>query len=168
MEHIEMVERLHEKAKISYSDAKDALERSGWDMLEALVLLEKEGKIAPLTASASSSDTDTSYEEVKATASKKENAFVEALGTAGEKAKRLFHDSLSTYFVVKRQGNELIRVQVLIALLICLCMWEVVLAALVIGLLFDCRYALAGEHNVTDNDNDNANATTASTNDVNE
>ncbi|MBO5256257.1 MAG: UBA/TS-N domain protein, partial [Clostridia bacterium] len=64
MEHIEMVERLHEKANISYTDAKDALERSGWDMLEALVLLEREGKIDPLTASTTSTDDGTSYEKV--------------------------------------------------------------------------------------------------------
>lgn len=150
MEHIEMVERLHEKAKISYSDAKDALERSGWDMLEAIVLLEKDGKIDPLTASTTSTDGDTSYEEVKATASKKENAFTEALNKTGEKARLLFADSINTFFVVKRQGKELIRVQVLIALILCLCIWEVVLAALVIGLLFDCRYFFDGKADNTD------------------
>lgn len=150
-----MVERLHEKAKISYSDAKEALEKSGWDMLEALVLLEKEGKIDPLTASTTSNDSETSYEEVKATASKKENAFTEALNKAGEKAKQLFHDGINTFFVVKRQGKELIRVQVLIALILCLCIWEVVLAALVIGLLFDCRYFFDGKTDDTDNTNEN-------------
>lgn len=148
-----MVERLHEKAKISYSDAKEALEKSGWDMLEALVLLEKEGKIDPLTASTTSNDSETSYEEVKATASKKENAFTEALNKAGEKAKQLFHDGINTFFVVKRQGKELIRVQVLIAIILCLCIWEVVLAALVIGLLFDCRYFFDGKTDDTDDIN---------------
>lgn len=149
MEHIEMVERLHEKAKISYSDAKDALEKSGWDMLEAIVLLEKEGKIDPLTASTTSTDSDTSYEEVKATASKKENVFNEAMNNIGEKAKNLFNDSIATFFVVKRQGKELIRVQVLIAVIICLCAWEFVLAALIIGLLFDCRYTIDGRDDDT-------------------
>lgn len=153
-----MVERLHEKAGISYADAKDALERSGWDMLEALVLLEREGKIDPLTASTTSTDDNTSYEAVTATASKKESNFHETMNKAGDKFKKLFNDSIITYFVVKRQGKEILRVQILIALLLCLCIWEAVLVALVIGLIFDCRYSIDGRaenaadtHNMNDN-----------------
>lgn len=149
-----MVERLHEKANISYADAKDALERSGWDMLEALVLLEREGKIDPLTASTTSSDDNTSYETVTATASKKESNFHETMNKAGEKLKKLFNDSITTDFVVKRQGKEILRVQILIALILCLCIWEAVLAALVIGLIFDCRYSIAGKPEDTDNTDD--------------
>lgn len=144
MEHIEMVERLHEKANISYTDAKDALERSGWDMLEALVLLEREGKIDPLTASASSSDNDTAYETVTATASKsrKDSGFREAMNRIGETLRRLLDDSLNTDFVVRRQGKEIFRLQVLIALILCLCLWEPILIALVVGLICDCRYSI--------------------------
>jgi hypothetical protein len=149
MEHIEMVERLHEKAGISYTDAKDALERSGWDMLEALVLLEREGKIDPLTASTSSSDGGTSYEKVTATASRKESNFHEAMNGVREKLRKMFDDSLSTDFVVKRQGKEVFRLQVLIALILCLCLWEPILAALVIGLICDCRYSFEGRKNAS-------------------
>ena len=149
MEHIEMVERLHEKAGISYTDAKDALERSGWDMLEALVLLEREGKIDPLTASTSSADGGTSYEKVTATASRKESNFHEAMNGVREKLRKMFDDSLSTDFVVKRQGKEVFRLQVLIALILCLCLWEPILAALVIGLICDCRYSFESRKNAS-------------------
>ena len=141
MEHIEMVERLHEKANISYTDAKDALERSGWDMLEALVLLEREGKIAPLTASTTSSDDGNSYEKVTATASRKDSNFHEAMNGVREKLRKLFDDSLATDFVVRRQGKEVFRLQVLITLILCICLWEPIIAALVIGLICDCRYS---------------------------
>ena len=50
MEHKEMIEKLHSQAGVSREDAEDALRRSSWDMLDALTLLEKEGKIAPLTS----------------------------------------------------------------------------------------------------------------------
>lgn len=46
MDHFEMVEKLREKANVSYEDAKNALEMSQWDLLDALVYLEKEGKVA--------------------------------------------------------------------------------------------------------------------------
>lgn len=43
MDHFDMVEKLREKAKVSYMQAKEALEKSGWDMTEAIVLLERDG-----------------------------------------------------------------------------------------------------------------------------
>ena len=43
MDHLEMVEKLAQKAGVSYEDAKMALEACGWDMLDALVYLEKLG-----------------------------------------------------------------------------------------------------------------------------
>ena len=45
MDHYEMVEILRNKANVTYEEAKAALEASDWDMLDALVLLESEGKV---------------------------------------------------------------------------------------------------------------------------
>ncbi len=151
MEHMEMVEKLHEKANISYTDAKNALERSGWDMLEALVLLEREGKIAPLTASTTSLDDNQSYETVTATASKKESNFQSAMSKAWDKIKKLLLDGLKNDFVVTRNGKEILRVQILIAIILCLCIWKVMLAALVIGLILDCRYSFEEKSSADDN-----------------
>ena len=45
MDHFEMVEKLRTKANVSYEEAKAALEKTDWDVLDALVLLENEGKV---------------------------------------------------------------------------------------------------------------------------
>ena len=45
MDHFEMVEKLRQKANVSYEEAKAALEHSEWDLLDALVYLESQGKI---------------------------------------------------------------------------------------------------------------------------
>ena len=37
MEHIDMVEKLRQKANVSYEEAKQALEKNEWDLLDALV-----------------------------------------------------------------------------------------------------------------------------------
>ena len=44
---LEQVERLREKANVSYTQARDALERSGGDLLEALIWLESQGAVPP-------------------------------------------------------------------------------------------------------------------------
>ena len=46
MEHMEMVEKLREKANITIEEAKVVLEKNNWDMLDALIELERQGKIA--------------------------------------------------------------------------------------------------------------------------
>lgn len=45
MENFELCERLVNKTGVSFAQAKDALERSSWDALDAMILLEEEGKI---------------------------------------------------------------------------------------------------------------------------
>jgi hypothetical protein len=43
---IEQVEKLKERADITYEEAREALEKAGGDLLEAIILLEREGKTA--------------------------------------------------------------------------------------------------------------------------
>jgi hypothetical protein len=44
---LEQVEILREKANVSYDEAKEALDAVDGDLLEALIYLEKQGKVAP-------------------------------------------------------------------------------------------------------------------------
>ena len=43
---LEMVEKLCEKANVSYDEARTALEKSGGDLLEAIIDLERQGKVS--------------------------------------------------------------------------------------------------------------------------
>ena len=46
MDRMESVELLREKAGVSYEEAKKALEESGWDILDGIIFLERQGKLA--------------------------------------------------------------------------------------------------------------------------
>ena len=50
MDNYQKVEQLVNKAGCSYEDAKAALEACGWDMLDAVISLEREGKLNKETA----------------------------------------------------------------------------------------------------------------------
>ena len=58
MEQTEMVSRLCEKAGCSAEDARDALERADWVLLDAMIILEREKKTARHTGHASSGGED--------------------------------------------------------------------------------------------------------------
>ena len=60
MDQLEKVDKLRERANVSYEEAKEALEASNWDLLDAMVYLEKHGKAEPPeqeTASSASQET---------------------------------------------------------------------------------------------------------------
>jgi dimethylargininase len=44
MDNLEKVEKLRERANVTYEEAKAALEENNWDLLDAMVALEKAGK----------------------------------------------------------------------------------------------------------------------------
>ena len=71
MDHADIAKKLCEKCDVDSTLAYDALERAGWDILDAIIVLEREGVIAPITASTSTSDTSPAYGEVRATACEK-------------------------------------------------------------------------------------------------
>ncbi len=142
MDHIEMVQKLHEKAGISLADANDALERSGWDMLEALLLLEREGKIPRLTASASTNSSGDGYEEVKATAGSKSGDFDKKMHSFSDKLRDFVMKGFTHDFVIRRHKNEIVCIPIVFVILImCFAFWPIIVA-MVIGLFLDCSYSV--------------------------
>src|SRR5690554_445617 len=47
MDRLEKIEKLRERAQVSYDEARAAYDEANGDLLDALILLEKQGKVAP-------------------------------------------------------------------------------------------------------------------------
>ena len=62
MATVEMVDKLRGRANVTYEDAREALDSSGDDILEALIWLEKNGKVAPPRAGYYSTDAGAGYD----------------------------------------------------------------------------------------------------------
>lgn len=45
MDKLKLIDKLREKANVSYEEAKTALENSDWDMLDAVLYLEENEKV---------------------------------------------------------------------------------------------------------------------------
>ena len=143
MEKNEMIEKLHTQTGVSRADAEEALKKSDWDLLDALTLLEKEGKIPPLTSSmtthtssdGSGSSSDFNYSYSYGAEKKSSQGFSKKIGD-------LFNSLLSNSFVIKRRGEVLLNLPVLVMVIILLCEFKITVAALIIGLFFECQYSV--------------------------
>lgn len=146
MDKNDMVKKLCEKSGISEDDARDALERGGWDMLDALKLLEDEGKIKPLTASMTTVDDEGAYEHVDAEISKAQKKSRdenrEKLNSVLEKLKEIIRKSVENSLIVRRKGREVLSVPVIIVVIVACLELTPTIIAFVIGFLAECSYSV--------------------------
>ena len=126
MVDFEKVEKLVQKANVSYEDAKNALEAANGDMLDAIIALEKEGKVKSQTSSYSSTTSaDASpYRDVPAvvdeTNKTEGKSFFKDLGAA---IKRGFKYTVDNSVRVVRNDVEIIKLPLWISIIAMLCAW---------------------------------------------
>ncbi len=147
MEQLEKIEKLSERAKVSYDEAREALEACNWDILDAMVYLEKQGK----TEGPAQETYSTSYEEQTQYVSVKDK--VQSQGESSETffqklshlCKILWQKSVDNYFCVKRKEEEIFKVPVWALVLALLVAWKLLLIALVVSLFFGYHYSFCGK-----------------------
>lgn len=138
MTNFEMVERLRAKANVSYEEAKAALEAANWDLLDAMVLLEQQGKVA-----ADESASYTTREEAAHSATKGEG-FGLFMKKVGEKVVAGINYLTRNSFEISRKGKVVLTVPALVLLLLLLPWLWFTLVLLITGLFFGFKYAFRG------------------------
>lgn len=143
MDHLEMVEKLREKANVSYEEASAALEKCNWDLLDALLMLEGQGRLQDDKAQAKQEYTTRaeSKEEPRATRKKREQGVIAHLlhGVAG-----VLQKCSAVSVEVKKNGEVRLTLPLLAVIVLVIFMFWWIIAAAVIAMLFGYRYAIKG------------------------
>jgi len=164
MEKLEKVELIREKTGVGYDDAKAALDTNNDDVLDAIVWLERMGKIATSTTAYTTGAENLKVGESRVSPEMAEAQYVyeesSRKTTVGEKIdsvfayiKNLCKKGLEITFIAERNGSRVIELPVLV-LIIGLFLWGATLWLLIAGLFFGFRYHLEGIGSVTVNVND--------------
>jgi len=151
MDKLEKVERLRERANVSYEEASQALDEAGGDLLDALVILERQGK----TKSPEQSTFSTSYEEQTEYVNV-ENQLIEAEKTREQKKDHLgFREAVKKFFrilrdnslIVSRHKKEFIRLPLWLLAIVLLItgLWKAAIVVIIISLFFQVRYSFGGK-----------------------
>mgnify|MGYP004530024347 CR=1 FL=1 len=154
MDHMEMAEKLRKKANVTLSEAKEVLERNHWDMLEAMIELEREGKTYEEAARAQSDQGQKSYEKVQATASQDDNAGKSSWKQFCDFIDSLLRKGMDNYFIVTKDKKQILSVPVLALVLVAVFLFELVAILLIVGLFCGCQYTFQGKELGKDSIND--------------
>ena len=137
MDQYEMVEKLRQKANVSYEEAKEALENTNWDILDALVLLENEGKVP------GKSPSFTTEEKPQPKAGRK-NDFVQALNRFFAAVKHCISFLCRNEFhITWKDGEKTEMTLIILVLFLCLC-FPLTVLGMVIGFFCGARFRLVG------------------------
>ena len=160
MEMLEKVELVREKTGVSYQDAKEALEACDYDVLDAIIWLESEGKAETKTASYETtfaSSTTASPEMRQAQEEYREHSKRSKAGEVWSsfcnQAKKIIRAGLDMTFIAERNGERAISLPLLFVVIGVLA-WGASIWLLIIGLFFGFRYRIEGASPVTIDVND--------------
>lgn len=150
MASLEHVERLREKANVSFEEAKAALDAVGGDLLDALIYLEKQGKVNPpvtggFYTSQDSGGTQTNQSNGGSACRQRQGE------SFGDMLKRFFQFCVkiitrgnNNYFEAEKNGETVISCPVtILVILLCFLFW-VIVPLVIIGLFFGFRYRFRG------------------------
>ena len=139
MDNFEKVEKLREKANVTFEEAKAALEESNWDLLDAMIILERQGKAEERRESYSTKDNADLMvvDEPEKKDRKHGNAFT-------DKLKVLWHKSCENFFVIEKGDDVILNIPIWVFIIIVLLTWHVTLVAMVVALFLGCKYSFKG------------------------
>ncbi len=149
MDEFEKVEKLRQRANVTYEEAREALKECNGDLLDAMVYLEKQGKVNAPESSVfkTSYEEQTQYKDVPATVlEQQKNTDKKSFGEKFKHLCKIIWEKLrDNTLLVERKGKEVIKLPLWATVLILLFAWHVILVAVLISLFFDFHYSLEGE-----------------------
>ncbi len=139
MEFIEKVEKLREKANVSYEEAKAVLTETDGDLLEAMILLEKQGRVAPPAGAPHA------QEESEAPNARKAQPDGH-MGWQGFVAwvRSLIRRGNRNTLLIRRQGETIGSMPVTVFVAALFFAFWVTLPLLIVGLFCGCSYSFKG------------------------
>ena len=169
MDNYQKVEQLVNKVGCSYEDAKTALEGCGWDMLDAVISLEREGKVKKATVEHTAQNTAEAIEIIPEVAAEKvsDSSSQQIIYSYDDSAAGKQGDSGNTgdapkhkpslwarikriltknrMVILRSNGQVIMDLPVWIPVLALIAFFWATLTVAVIAMVFGCRFHFEGE-----------------------
>lgn len=152
MEKLKLVDKLKNKANISYEEAKDALEKSNWDMLEAMLYLEAQGKVEkPSISIFYTNESKESYnengEEVNLKKDTNENNFENKNSFEGvfEAICKAIDTCNNIFIEIIRNSRVILKIPFTVLIVLLFFAFWIVIPLMIIGLFFNMEFLVSSK-----------------------
>lgn len=152
MESHKLIDKLRNETNISYEEAKIALEKSNWDILDAFVYLEEKGKVQkPSVSIFYTNEYKESYnhneiiinkgQENNYNNAKRDNTF-EGIFV---KVCKIIDTCNNIFFEIKKENKVFLKIPVTVIILLLIFAFWIVIPLYITGLFFDIEFSLTGK-----------------------
>lgn len=158
MATLEQVEKLREKANVSFEEAKAALEASGDDLLDALIYLERQGRVnepagGGYYTSQNTQEEQHNYNENNGGRQYNNSSFKDMMSKFGRFCAKVFHIGNTNYLEAEKNGAVLFECPVTALALLLIFFFWVIVPLFIVSLFFGFHYRFRGNEMGTDNVN---------------
>lgn len=160
MENLKLIEKLKDKANISYEDAKKVLENNNWDILDAMLYLERIGKVKkPSISTFYTNENKESYSEDYIVPSKdkkeekKKSRKVNNFEGVFEAVCKAIDTCNNIFFEITKEGRMFLKIPITVLILLLLFTFWIVIPLFIVGLFFDIEFSVSAKRVNTDKAN---------------
>ena len=137
-----MTEKLVEKCGITYEEAGEVLKEADYDLLEAMIILERRGRLGNGVNKYSTGIMQNNYTSTRYESAADAESLGEFIKIAWRKLCEFCRDLLKYQVVISKNGREMINFPLILAIILVCCTAGVVFAAVVISLMSGCSYSI--------------------------
>lgn len=151
MNNVEMIEKLMEKADVTYEEAKGVLESLNWNLLDALIALEKEGKMKKPEQTCYSTKQEIPEDFTSADSEKKSNSFMDMVKSALRWTGKVICKGMDNKLcIIDKNGKMIMEIPLTILAVLMIPAFWLIIICLVIALFNGCLFKMTGPDLGTD------------------
>jgi len=171
MDELEKVEKLREKSNVTYTEAKEALDNAGGDLLDALIYLEKQGRASVPPGGGFYSGAETRGDHAKSSSRERKNTnggmtFSDVMRKIGRFCAEMLNKGLTNNIDATRNGVHIFSCPILVLIVLLLFFFWVTLPLYIVSLFFGFSYRFSGPDLGRDSINNVMDSATVVVNDV--
>ncbi|MBU5484275.1 DUF4342 domain-containing protein [Clostridium sp. MSJ-11] len=155
MEKLKLVDKLREKTNISYEEAKVALENSNWNILDALLYLEENGRVEKPSVSIFYTNEVRYSEKIEESWKNEENKYETNNSFQGifESICKYIDTGNNIFLEIKKEDRILFNIPLTVVVILSFFMFWIIIPLIVVGLFFDIKFYVYSKRVNTDKAN---------------
>ena len=138
MERNEMINTLVRKANISVEEAQEVLEKCNWDLLDAIVYLERRGKVE------NNEVTALTVVEVKEEKEDKKKQDEKIVGRMFKFIGKIIRKGTKNFLEIRKDKEKPIRISLTVSILFLIFLSVPTIVLLIVGLFCGYKYSISG------------------------